>query len=141
MGTNILNKWEELFIDFLEMTEFYLRRKVDENDVDCYGLVDGQHANLCDIESEFFHSASEILSRMETYEYDYIICDLQECATQELIYDQWIDLLKYRHIMPHNQYAFDLIDMICNHPQDININKVYNYLNSYTYVSEYPNSF
>ena len=129
--TNIkLNNWEEMFLDFLEMTEFYLRKKVDEDDVDCYGLEDGQLANLGDIESEFFYSASEILDRMETYEYDYIISDLQECANRELTYNQWSDLLEYRYQMPDNQYGFDLIDMICNHPQDIDINKVYNHLNA-----------
>ena len=32
--------------------------------------------------------------------------------------------------MPNNQYNFDLIEMICNHPQDIDINKVFCYLES-----------
>jgi len=129
--TNIkLNKWEDMFLDFLEMTEFYLHRKVDENDVYCYGLEDGQHANLGAIESESFYSASEILDRMEIYEYDYIIRDLQECADQQLEYNYWSDLLQYRLQMPDNQYDFELIDMICNHSEDIDINKVYNYIQS-----------
>ena len=132
--TNIkLNNWEEMFLDFLEMTEFYLRKKVDEDDVDCYGLEDGQHANLGDIESDFFYSASDILDRMEIYEYDYIIRDLEECAHADNIklnYGQWTDLLQYRSLLPDNQYDFELIDMICNHPDEIDINKVYNYIQS-----------
>ncbi len=130
MATTELNKWEKLFLDFLEMTEFYPLRRVDENGVDCFGLENGQHANLGDIESDFFYSATDILDRLTVYEYDYIIRDLKDCADFELEHNEWTDLLKYRPQMPNNQYNFDLIEMICNHPQDIDINKVFCYLES-----------
>lgn len=126
-----LNKWEELFVDFLDMTEFCLRRCMDDDETLCYCLEDGQKANLADIESEYFYSAMQILDRMEVYEYDYIIADLIDCmrnAYIEPIYDEWTDLLKYRYLMPNNQANFYYIDMICNHPHDIDIDKVYNYL-------------
>ncbi len=128
-----LNKWEKLFIEFLDMTEFYLCRRIDEDGIECYGLEDGQKANLGDIESDFFYSASNILERMETYKYDYIIRDLEECARWDNInlqYATWQDLLKYRNNMPDNQGNFEFIDMICNHPKDIDIDKVYNYLSA-----------
>ena len=133
MNSPQLNKWEELFLDFLDMTEFYLQRRVDDNEMDCYGLVDGQKANIGDIESDFFYSAADVLDRMETYEYDYIICDLEECAQWENIklqYTSWADLLKYKDKMPNNQGNFAFIDMICNHSQDIAIKKVYNYISA-----------
>lgn len=133
MNSPQLNKWEELFLDFLDMTEFYLQRRVDNNEMDCYGLVDGQKANIGDIESDFFYSATDILDRMETYEYDYIIHDLEECAQWENIklqYTSWADLLKYKDKMPNNQGNFAFIDMICNHSQDIDIKKVYNYISA-----------
>lgn len=126
-----LNCWEELFLEFLDMTEFYLRKRIDEKDNECFSLVDGQRADLGDIESEKFYSASEILDRMEIYEDDYIIKDLEECAQSENIelqYNMWSDLLKYRGLMENNEGDFDLIDMICNHADEIDINKVYNYL-------------
>lgn len=126
-----LNKWEELFLQFLDMTEFYIIRRIDEDDVECYGLQDGQKANLGDIESDFFYSAADILDRMEIYEYDYIIRDLEECAKWDNIdlqYSTWEDLLKYEEQMPNNSGDFMFIDMICNHFEDIDIDKVYNSL-------------
>ncbi len=123
-----LNRWEKMFLDFLDMTEFYLYKEFDENGEMYYRLKDGQYANLGDIQSDRFYSAASILDRMEIYEYDYIIEDLQECADFELKFDKWSDLLKYREQMPDNQYNFELIDMICNHAEDINIDKVYNHL-------------
>ena len=131
METVVLNKWEKLFLEFLDMTEFFLHKRIDEDNKECYGLQDRQKANLGDIESEFFYSADEILDRMQVYEYDYIIDDLHECACEcnlTLEYDTWDDLLKYRSLMPQNEGDFEFIDMICNHSNDININRVYNYL-------------
>ncbi len=124
-----LNKREEMFVDMLDIIWFYLQRGRDKDGNVCYYLMDKQHANLADIQSEQFNSAEQIIDRLEVYEYDYIINDLKECALWENIsiqYDTWEDILKYRSLMPNNQYEFDLIDMICNHSQDIDIEKVYN---------------
>ena len=123
-----LNRWEELFLDFIDMTEFYLYKEIDDNEEVYYRLEDGQYANLGDIQSDRFYSAASILDRMGIYEYDYIIEDLHECADFELKYDKWSDLLKYREQMPDNHFNFELIDMICNHAEDIDIDKVYNHL-------------
>ena len=131
MESLLLNKWEGLFIDFLNMTEFILEKRVDEEDNDCYGLVDLQKVNLGDIESDFFYSAGDILDRMWIYEKDYVVRDLEDCAKDiniDLKYDFWEDLLKYRNLMPDNQVDFDLVDMFCNHFEDVDIDKVYNYI-------------
>lgn len=126
-----LNKWEKLFIEFLNMTEFSLQRRVDFDDVDCYGVEDYQHANLGGIEQDFFYSAADVLDRMEVYEHDYIINDLEECLLENNVsceYNEWFELLQYRPLLPNNQADFDFIEMICYHPQDIDINHIYSYL-------------
>lgn len=126
-----LNKWENLFVEFLDMTEFSLQKRIDTDDVECYGVEDLQHANLGGIEQDFFYSASDILERMEVYEDDYIVKDILECMEEEGVafeYNQWSDLLSYRSKLPHNQLGFDFIDMICHHSQDIDINNVYSSL-------------
>ncbi len=127
----LLNKWENLFIEFLDMTEFSLQKRIDTDDVECYGVQDLQCANLAGIEQDFFYSASNVLERMEVYEEDYIVKDILECMEEigaQCEYNQWADLLKYRSKLPYNQLDFDFIDMICHHSQDIDINNVYSFL-------------
>ncbi len=130
MQEHTLNKWEELFIEMLEMIEFYLRREVDEEGRFCYSLEDGQHANLANIEEEIFYNAAQILDRLCAYENDYIVCDIEDCLYEANVsydgYESWEDLLQYRQALPDNQFAFDLVDMICHHAQDIDIDKVFN---------------
>lgn len=126
-----LNKWEKLFIEFLDMTEFSLHKRIDADDVVCYGVVDLQHANLAGIEQDFFYSANDILERMDVYENDYIVNDILECMKEKNVlceYSQWSDLLKYRSKLSYNQLDFDLLEMICYHSQDINIANIYSYL-------------
>lgn len=122
-----LNKWEKLFIEFLNMVEFSLHMRIDADGVVCYGVEDLQHANLAGIEQDFFYSAGDVLKRMEVYENDYIVKDILECIRETGVlceYNQWSDLLKYRSILPCNQLDFDLLEMICYHSQDISITNI-----------------
>lgn len=126
-----LNKWEELFVKFLDLTDFSLQKRVDSDDVVCYSIKDGQCANIGGIEQDSFYSAADVLDRMEIYEQDYIIDDLEECLRENDFsceYGDWADLLQYRSFLPHNQFDFDLVEMMCYHSHDININHVYSYL-------------
>ena len=126
-----LNKWEKLFIEFLDMIEFSLHKRIDADGVVCYGVEDLQHANLAGIEQDFFYSAGDVLERMEVYENDYIVRDILECIREKGVryeYNQWSDLLKYRSKLPYNQLDFDLLEMICYHSQDINIFNIYSHL-------------
>lgn len=126
-----LNKWEELFASFLDLIEFKLKKGKDSESKDCYHLIDLTGANLRDIRSEEFYSASEILDRVEIYEEDYIIDDLKHILDNRKIpydkndFDYWPNLLKYRDDLPGCDNFFDFIDMMCDHFDDIDINKVY----------------
>lgn len=123
-----MNKWELLFIEFLNLTEFYLVK----NENGTYSVRDCQGANLGDIESAEFDNAQDILDRMNIYFNDYIITDLtDECVNNvSLEYDKYEDLLKYRNDYPQYSYHFDMIDMYCNHPKDIDIDKVWDYISN-----------
>ena len=44
-----------------------------------YRVSDYQGANLGDIESEYFDSLADVISRMETYHIDYFFSDLTDC--------------------------------------------------------------
>lgn len=123
------NKWEKLFDEWLDLTEFSLIKHVKETDEYIWSLYDGQGANLGDIEDDRFANAMQILDRMEIYIRDYIFEDLEECWDSEnnkaefpygypWSAEEW---LKYRELMPNNQYEMDLCDMIANHFDEINL--------------------
>ena len=124
------NKYEKLFDEFLDLTEFILvRHQNDYNKyTDEYGhwsLIDSQGANLGDIESDRFKNARDILDRMDIYIYNYIIEDLEGCL-DEAGYDYYTvnyqGLIEYcRDKLPENQLELDVLDMICNHFDEINL--------------------
>ena len=117
------NKWEKLFDEFLDLTEFTLVRH--QND---WSLIDNQGGNLGGIESDRFNDAAQILERMDVYIHDYIIEDIEDLAEENDIdisdWDGWgwDYLLSYRDKFPQDcQYEFDLLDMICYHFEEINL--------------------
>ena len=124
------NKYEKLFDEFLELTEFKLvRHQNDYNEyTDEYGhwnLIDNQGANLGNIEGDRFKSAVEILDRMDIYIYDYIVEDIQDCL-DEAGYDYYTGnyqgLIEYcRDKLSENKWDLDVLDMICNHFDEINL--------------------
>ena len=117
------NKWEKLFDEFLDLTEFTLVKH--QND---WSLIDNQGANLGNIQSDRFNNADKILERMTVYIHDYIIEDIEDLAEENNIdisdWDGWgwDYLLSYRDKFPQDcQYEFDLLDMICYHFEEINL--------------------
>ena len=124
------NKYEKLFDEFLELTEFKLVRHQNDYDeyTDEYGhwnLIDNQGANLGNIESNRFKSAAEILDRMDIYIHDYIIEAIQDCL-DEAGYDYYTGnyqgLIEYcRDKLSENKWDLDALDMICNHFDEINL--------------------
>ena len=83
------NKWEELFDQFLEITEFSLIK-----DKDGWGLCDLQGANLGDIESDRFTTAEQIFDRMGIYIDDYYINDIEnEVLGDDETFDDYEDLV------------------------------------------------
>ena len=123
-----LNKWEKLFIDYLQLTDFKL---VANNG--SFSLIDLLGCNFCNIESDKFEYAYDVLVRLTPYEYDHIISNIEyELEKQGIQYDydynQPQSLLQYRSLLKNYQYWFDYIEMIYYHPDDINLSKIYNKL-------------
>ena len=142
------NKWEILFQEWLDLTEFSLIKHMNLQEVLYYKDFDGnpveeiyegtwsiydrQGANLGGIDQNRFDNAGQILDRMEVYIIDYIFEDLEYCWDEENDEDypygypqsteEW---LKLRDRMPNNQYEMDLCDMIANHFDEINLENVY----------------
>lgn len=122
------NKWEKIFNEFLDLTEFTLvKHKTGLEDEDgVWSLIDLQGANLGDIESDRFKNAAGILDRMEIYINDYFIEDIENLLTEKGIevtwgsdYQEYIDNAK--DLLPDASWDFAVLDMICNHAEKINL--------------------
>lgn len=116
------NKYEKLFDSFLHLTEFSLIKYKDG-----FGLFDNQGANLGNIEDDRFETAEQIFERMSVYIDDYIDEDLCNVWVDELgfssddIPDTLEGWLNHKEELKKYQYELDLIDMICNHFNEINL--------------------
>lgn len=126
------NNYEKLFDSFLDLTEFSLIKYEDG-----FGLNDITGANLGDIEDDRFETAEQIFERMSVYIDDYIDEDLCNVWVDELEHDPseipntlegWLD---HKEELKEYQYEIDLIDMICNHYTEINLeNCTYEIINA-----------
>lgn len=115
------NTYEKLFDEFLDLTEFRLLKHKDGT----FSLEDLQCANLGDIESERFETATQILDRMDVYIQDYIVEELSDILDEtgiSLEEDTWKCLLECRDKVPEANWGFDVLDMIINHPDKIDLN-------------------
>lgn len=130
------NKWEKLFEQWLDLTEFSLIRHKSDYDEhsDEYGywsLIDRQGANLGDINQDRFDNAGQILERMDIYIHDYIVEDIENCLDEkgllpEYEYDGYDDILiNAAPLLPENKWEFDVLDMIVNHFDEIDLENVY----------------
>lgn len=127
------NKYEKLFDEFLELTEFRLvRHQNDYNKyTDEYGhwsLIDLQGADLGNIEGDRFESAAQILDRMDIYIRDYLIESIKDILEDEFNvdisnYSDWSDLLELakKYLSYDYGWSIDVFDMIVNHPHEINL--------------------
>ena len=152
------NKWEQLFEQFMDLTEFSLIKNknprlvlrykdpdgnpVEEVHEGIWSIYDCQGANLGDIESDRFDNAKQIFERMDIYINDYIYRDLEEeidayevdLEGRELPWsaETWLALRndqefckKYNKFFDDHKFEFDILDMICNHYEEIDLNNVY----------------
>ena len=128
------NKYEILFDQFLELTEFSLVKH--QNDYNKYtdecgywSLIDRQGADLGHIEGDRFESAAQILDRMDIYIHDYIIEDIQECLEEagcDYYTGNYQGLIDYcRGKLPESKWDLDILDMIVNHPDEINLDNCF----------------
>lgn len=127
------NKWEKLFDEYLDLIEFKLIKHQNDYDeyhdeIGYYGLIDIQMANLGDIQSRRYKTAAQILDDLDSYLEDYIISPLLDCLDEVSLDPQnpisnsfWSELLKYKNLIPENEWDFNVLDMICNHFEEINL--------------------
>lgn len=122
------NKYEKLFDEFLDLIEFTLIKHKDY-----WSLVDRQEGNLGNIEQDRFENAMEIIDRMDIYIQDYIARPLQEALnemdeTKEGEYsDDFEEIVNtcYNHYPSLNAWDVDVLDMICYHSKEIDLNKCF----------------
>lgn len=131
------NKWEELFEQYMDLTEFTLIKYSDG-----WGIYDNQGANWGDIESDRFENASDIFDRMDAYIEDYFFEDLQnELEAYEVDMEgrklpwsayEWLWLRndvefynKNKKYFDDHGFDFDVLDMIANHADEIDLANVY----------------
>ena len=114
------NTYEELFDEFLAITEFRLLKHKDGT----FSLEDLQCANLGDIEDDRFETASEVLDRMDVYIQDYLATGIEDALDEESIAIDcdWKEYGKYRDLIPDYEFDFDLLDMIVNHSNEVDLN-------------------
>ncbi len=81
------------------------------------------------MEGEQYSNALEIAEKLSYLEEDYIFSNLRECIetgnihfTSDFTQPQLV--LKFRKILPSKAWYFDIIDMLYNHLDDINLNKL-----------------
>lgn len=123
MNKSKRNKWEILFDQFLEIIGFRLVKYRDG-----WGLIDKQGANLGEIEDDRSTDAMGVLDRLDIYIEDYIAKDVEEVLNDDKI-DDWSDLVnaaKERMTLKQQRQCrleLDILDMICNHPTDIDLEK------------------
>ncbi len=116
------NKYEDLFDQFICVTDFELIKYKDG-----FGVYDLQGANLGDIEQDRFKNAEEIFERMDVYINDSFLNDIDELLDEkdiEVTWDQTCEeYLKHaRKLLPEYHFDFDILDMICYHADEINLN-------------------
>lgn len=131
------NKWEELFEQFMDLTEFTLIKYKDG-----WGVVDRQGANLGDIQSDRFENAADIFDRMDVYIDDYFFNDLEEeleaynvnLEGHEVPWsaDEWLALRgdkefykKNKKYFDEHSFEFDVLDMMVNHEDEINLENIH----------------
>ena len=115
------NKYEILFDEFLIITEFELVKYPDG-----FGLVDLQGANLGDIEGDRFETAEDIIDRMDVYVNDYFLNDIDDLLDEKNVEINWpftceAYLENAKELLPEYPWEFEILDMICNHTKEINL--------------------
>ena len=129
----IKNKWEKLFDEFLDLTEFRLiKHKGNDAKYDpwIWSIVDLQGANLGNIEGDRFSDAQGILDRMDIYINDYFIQDIEDLLEEKGIEIKWDDdyqdyIDNLRVLLPEAFWELEVLDMICNHYSEIDLNNCY----------------
>lgn len=131
------NKWEELFEQYMDFTDFTLIKYSDG-----WGIYDRQRSNFGDIESDRFDSAADIFDRMDIYITNYFFVDLEnELEDYEVDMEgrdipweayTWLELRndiefynKNKQYFDDHSFDFDVLDMIANHANEIDLENIH----------------
>ena len=104
--------YDELFAEFLDITEFDLEKYEDG-----YGLHDRQGANLGDIEGDRFDTAEEIVDRMDNYVVDYFLDDEE--------YGDYVSFQDFLDNGPKDAWDRPIVDMLANHIDEVSLDRVW----------------
>lgn len=120
---NQKNKYEKLFDEMLEYMEFRLVKYPDGT----FGLIDLQGGNLGNIEDDRFDNALQLLDRLDIYYDDYFINPIADELKDKGIesFHKDFSIVKFRDELPDSEWDFDVLDMVINHPNDIDLNNCY----------------
>lgn len=120
---NQKNKYEKLFDEMLEYMEFRLVKYPDGT----FGLIDLQGGNLGNIEDDRFDNAVQLLDRLDIYYDDYFINPIADELKDKGIesFHKDFSIIKFRDELPDSEWDFDVLDMVINHPNDIDLNNCY----------------
>lgn len=114
------NEYEELFNNFLDLTEFTLVKYADG-----WGLIDYQAGNLGGIEGERFENAKQLIDRMDGYISDYLVKPITDCLDVLDIDDTYINwgmlAEELKGKAGESEADVLMLDAICNHPDEIDL--------------------
>lgn len=129
----MLNDWEKVFIDYLDLTEFELTKDGDD-----FRLVDKQGGNFFNDEDDIFSTATEIFDRMDIIISDYYINSFEEIfdsceelQDEEMPFscEEWLNYISnHSNIFCDYEDDIKVLEMIVYHSDEINLNNVYEWL-------------
>ena len=135
----VSSEYDDLFQGMLELMEFTVVKSKHPDDGK-YALYDMQGANLGGIEDDSFDSAMQMVDRMDAYIDDYFLRPIEEIAEESKIeipddvstvedfvkwYNQHKDEKEFKEAFSQSDWDFKVLDMIANHIDEVDLDKVY----------------
>lgn len=122
-----MNNYTQMFVELLDLMELTL-----EKDDDGYVVFDNQVGSYRH-DKAVYSNASHIFDDTEAFINDYIVRALED-TEKDLIgteYDyrdlqDYVNYLKNTEVYREAKWDVDVLDMICNHSDEINLNEAYN---------------
>ena len=134
MEDTMKKDYNKLFSEFLDLIEFQLVENVDDSYTDANGdahegkwsLIDLQGGNIGGIEARRYTNAADMIEDLDIYIDDYIFNSIIDSLKDIGIQSSYSDyrILRYRDKLPDNEWDFDVLDMIANHADEIDLEKV-----------------
>ena len=134
MEDTMKKDYNKLFSEFLDLIEFQLVENGDDSYTDANGdehygkwsLIDLQGGNIGGIEARRYTNATDMIEDLDIYIDDYIFNSIIDSLKDAGIQSSYSDyrILRYRDELPDSEWDFDVLDMIANHADEIDLEKV-----------------